>query len=578
MHETNHSDNAQLALDSLLHTLQAKATLSIAPIGVLLAYLDWWWHLANAPGKQMDLLEDAIGQWARMTEYATRALDGGTEPVITPGVTDNRFSDAAWQMPPFNLIHQAFLSIEEWRHNAVCNVRGVKRANERIVDFTTRQLLDVWAPSNFPLFNPEVLARALATGGLNFVAGMANLSQDWDRLVHGDKPLGTEQYRVGENVAVTPGRVVLRNELIELIQYLPATQDVHAEPILIVPAWIMKYYILDLSPENSLVRYLVAAGHTVFVISWRNPCREQANLGMHDYRRLGAMAALEAISAICADCKIHALGYCLGGTLMAIAAAAMARDGDARLASLTLLAAEVDFTEAGELMLFINESQIAWLEDIMRTQGYLDSAQMARAFQLLRPNDLIWSRVVKEYLMGERSGMTDLMAWNADTTRLPARMHSEYLRYLFLENQLMEGRYIVEGKPVALGDIRVPLFAVATETDHVSPWRSVYKVHLTTCSDLTFVLTSGGHNAGIVSEPGHSRRSFRMHRREPGGHYLDPKDWMDAVVPERGSWWPAWQRWLVAHSGPRMAPPHVGCAERGYPPLDDAPGTYVHEP
>ena len=566
-------------LNRFFHAAIAKGTLGISPAALALAFTDWWLHLISAPGKQIELTRKAVRKSLRLAVHAARSgssPDCGT--CIEPLAHDRRFDDPQWQQAPYNLIYQSFLLTQQWWHNATTRVRGVSAENEHIVDFVTRQILDVFAPTNFLWTNPVLLNRTLAEGGANLQRGALNFIEDWERSVAGRKPVGTEDFKVGEDLAATPGKVVYRNRLIELIQYSPQTDKVQAEPILIVPAWIMKYYILDLSPDNSLVRYLVDSGHTVFMVSWLNPTADDRDLGMDDYRTLGIEAALDAIEAIVPKQKIHALGYCLGGTLLSIAAAAEARDRKDRLKSMTLLAAQTDFTEAGELTLFVNESQLSFLEDVMWQQGYLDTQQMSASFQLLRSNDLIWSRVLKQYLMGERDKMIDLMAWNADATRLPYRMHSEYLRHLFLDNDLAEGRYKVDGRPVALTDIRVPVFAVGTETDHVAPWRSVYKIHLLADTDVTFVLTSGGHNAGIVSEPGHPHRHFHILSRGSTDSYLDPDHWMSEAEPHEGSWWPAWTAWLEAQSSGKVKPPAMGNEERGYTPLDPAPGTYVLRP
>lgn len=412
---------------------------------------------------------------------------------------------------------------------------------------------------------------------MNLVRGGMNWFDDWQRLMRGLPAAGTEQYEVGRNVAITPGKVVMRNDLIELIQYSPTTEKVHAEPILIVPAWIMKYYILDLQPQNSLVKYLVDQGHTVFMISWKNPSAEDRDKGMDCYRELGVMAALDTVNRIVPDRKVHGVGYCLGGTMLMIAAAAMGRAHDDRLASMTLFAAQGDFTEAGELLLFINDSEVSLIEAMMAEEGVLKGSQMAGTFQLLHSNDLIWSRVLKEYMLGQRSEPNDLMAWNADTTRMPYRMHSEYLRKLFLHNDLASGRYEVDGSPVWFTDIRMPAFAVGTVTDHVAPWKSVYKLHLLPI-DLTFVLTSGGHNAGIVSEPGHPRRRYQIHHRTADEHYVDPDTWQATTPRVEGSWWPAWQTWLVEHSSGLVAPPRMGLPGGRKKVLPDAPGDYVRVP
>jgi polyhydroxyalkanoate synthase len=405
---------------------------------------------------------------------------------------------------------------------------------------------------------------------------MQHLVEDWERAVSGKKPVGTECFVVGKNVAITPGKVVYRNGLIELIQYAPATETVRPEPILIVPAWIMKYYILDLSPQNSLVKYLTEQGFTVFMISWKNPGPEDRSLSMEDYRSSGVLAALDVVHSIVPKRKIHAVGYCLGGTLLSITAAAMARDGDDRLASVTLLAAQTDFTEAGELTFFIDESQLAFLDDMMWEQGFLDSRQMAGAFHMLRSNDLIWSKMIHDYLLGERQAITDLMAWNADTTRMPYRMHSDYLRKLFLDNDLAEGRFVAGGEPVSLTDIRAPIFAVGTERDHVAPWRSTYKINLQTETEVAYLLTTGGHNVGIVSEVGYSGdRSFRIKKRGPNDHYIDPDRFLIEARQKEGSWWPEWVSWLEEHSSPLTALPQMGAPEAGLPTIGDAPGYYV---
>ena len=562
-------------LDHAFKANLAQLTAGISPAGLASTCFDWLSHLALSPGKQLELIDKANRKALRLARYAGRAaLDPDTAPCIDPLPQDRRFQDPGWQHWPYNLFYQTFLLNQQWWHNATTDIDGLAPESERVVSFIARQLLDHWSPSNLPWLNPEVTQTTLTTGGMNLLRGWQNFVEDWERTAAGKPPVGTEAFQVGKNLAVTPGQVVYRNELIELIQYAPTTSQVYAEPVLIVPAWIMKYYILDLSAHNSLVRYLVDQGHTVFMVSWRNPGPEHRNLGMADYRRMGPMAALDVIGTIVPDQKVHAVGYCLGGTLLSIAAAAMARDDDGRLASLTTFATQVDFTEAGELMLFIGESEVTYLEAMMREQGYLDGKQMAGAFQILRSNDLIWSRLVHDYLLGQRQSMNDLMAWNADLTRMPYRMHSEYLRRLFLDNDLASGRYRVEGRPVVINDVRVPIFAVGTARDHVAPWRSVYKIHLLADADeVTFVLASGGHNAGIVSEPGHPHRSYQLRTHREGETYIDPDTWQQTTPTQDGSWWPAWQSWLAERSSGKTTPAPHGCKE--YPALCDAPGTYV---
>jgi polyhydroxyalkanoate synthase len=567
------------AIDRMTSAMIARATGGLSPMALGLAYADWMGHLMASPGKRADLAIKAWSKAARLFGQSLReCAEGETAPCIQPLPGDTRFSHEIWRTPPFRLWAQAFLLTQQWWHNATHEVPGVSPHHEDVVSFMGRQLLDMMSPANSPFTNPEIIARTLETHGANLVEGWQRFMEDASRALAHAPPVERDPYRVGVDVAVTPGEVIYRNHLIELIQYRPATQAVHPEPVLIVPAWIMKYYILDLSPRDSLVRYLVAQGHTVFCISWRNVSAADRDISLDDYRRLGVMAALDAISAIVPGQRVHTAGYCLGGTLLAIAAAGMAEVHDERLASITLLAAQTDFTEPGELQLFIDHSQVNYLDAMMWDRGTLGADQMAGAFQLLRSNDLIWSRLVHEYLMGEAPPTTDLMAWNADTTRMPYRMHSDNLHGLFLNNELARGQTVVDGNPVSLHDIRAPIFCVGTERDHVAPWTSVYKIHLVCETDVTFALASGGHNAGIVSEPGHAHRHYRLHTTRPNDPHLAPQEWIAATAPVEGSWWEAWSAWLAHHStAPRVAPPGMGAPDRGYACLAPAPGTYVHQ-
>lgn len=558
------------ALDRFVRAAAASWSFGISPAGLALAFADWALHLSAAPGKQIELAQKVQRKLASFLALAAFDRPWAPAPaIIEPLPADMRFRDPAWRAWPFDLYYQGFLLVQQWLHVASEGVPGARRHSLEVVHFALRQLLDIWSPSNFPATNPEVVSEAWRSGGGNFARGVANLLADLAASTA--PPQRSARFMPGREVAVTPGRVVFRNRLIELIRYAPATGTVWDVRLLIVPAWIMKYYILDLSPGNSLVRHLVAQGRTVYTISWRNPTEDDRDLSMEDYRRLGAVAALDTIAAAHPGAPIDMLGYCLGGTLAAIAAAAMARDGDNRLRSLVLLAAQTDFSEPGELALFIGESQIDFIEAMMWRKGYLDTRQMSGAFQILRSNDLIWSRIVRRYLLGEAEVNSDLMAWNADATRMPYRMHAEYLRGLFLGNDLAAGRYLAAGRPVALSDIILPIFAVGTERDHVAPWRSVYKIALFTGGDVTFALAAGGHNLGIVDPPGTPGRLFRLGVLQAGQPYVDPDRWFSGAEIRSGSWWRALDAWLAALGGARVKPAPMPDG------LCPAPGTYVHE-
>lgn len=532
------------------------------------AWQDWAYHLAVSPGRQATLLGKAATTAAALAAHA--ATLGQAPWVINPLPADRRFRHPAWNRFPFNMLAQTQLALEEQWRASVDDVRGVSEHHLRRVEFLGQSLLNALAPVNFPATNPEVWDAALKTGGWNFLTGAQLYWRDILRLQTGKRLTGLDEFVVGKTMAITPGKVVYRNHLMELIQYEPTTPTVRREPILITPAWIMKYYILDLTPETSLVRYLVDQGYTVFIVSWRNPDASDRQLSFEDYRTRGVDEAIEIVREIAGGEKIHAVGYCLGGTALAISAAAIDRDRRGYLASLSLLAAQTDFEEAGELMLFIDESQLALLEDMMATQGYLDARQMAGAFYALRANEMLWSQLVDRYLISEPKPLGPLDAWLADSTRMPARMHSEYLRRLFLENRFAHGRYDVRGDAVAMKDIKTPVFALGAERDHIAPWRSVYKIELYGSSDTTFVLSGGGHNQSVVSPPGKPGAYYRVRTTRRGRPYTEPDVWAAAAEKEDGSWWPCWAAWLERHSrGERAAPPIAKS------PVGSAPGSYV---
>ena len=549
---TRSKPNAQ-GLDKEWHAAIGKMTGGISPTAVATAYVDWWLHLIGSPEKQSQLLENATRHWVDPQDRS-----------------DPRFEDPAWSTYPYSVYAQGFLAAQDWWQTATSDLPGVDPKHAQIVNFAARQWLDMFCPANFATTNPVVQRRTREEGGENLIRGARYWMEDFNRLLS-QQPRRSDKFSVGSELAITPGDVVMRNDLVELIRYKPTTAKTRPEPILITPAWIMKFYILDLTPERSLVAYLRDQGYEVFILSWKNPREEDSELSLQDYIDLGVRASIAKMQAL-GHKRIHAVGYCLGGTLLAIVAAAMARDGDDSLASISLLAAQVDFSEPGELGLFINESQVAFLEDIMATNGYLKSDQMAGAFQLLRSNDLIWSRVIRHYLLGERTHDNPLLAWNADATRMPARMHSEYLRRLFLGNELARGQFQVDGAAVALSDIRSDIYCVATETDHVSPWTSVFRIALLTDTDVTFVLTNGGHNGGILSEPGHKGRYFRCGHKDEGDHHVAALDWVKRHDPQMGSWWPNWTKWLNAKSG-RPQNPRSTLVKS----LDAAPGRYVFD-
>jgi polyhydroxyalkanoate synthase len=514
--------------------------------------------------------------WANTLQSKTGVDENGTEVQEN----DHRFNDQAWNTWPFKALKEGFKASESWWQKS-SRIDGMSSHHQQLVHFFTSQWLDAISPSNWPLTNPEVIEKSQESNGDSLLQGQKNYLRDMQEHYKACAAMSSPKqlYEVGKDVAATPGKVVFRNRLVELIQYTPTTDKVLPEPLLIVPSCIMKYYILDLSPTNSMVRYLVGQGYTVFMISWRNPDVRDRDLGMQDYLQMGVMEAMAAVKSLTNAPRIHAMGYCLGGTFLAIVASALGRQKNAarleylpKLASVTLLASLTDFSEPGELGIFIDEDQIQTLRQTMAQTGYMSGRQMGGAFQFLNSRELIWSRQTHRYLLGEDEMANDLLSWNTDVTRLTERMHSEYLSSLYLDNALVNGHYHVAGMGVALMDIKGPMLVVGTARDHVSPWRSVYKIHLHTDTHTTFILAAGGHNAGIISEPGHARRSYQLDSVEPGHDWEEPDEWIANAPVSEGSWWPATDIWLKKHSGAPVPahtinPDHV---------LGDAPGDYVH--
>ena len=570
----SHPLNQSTDIDRLLHAGTARLTGGVSLIGLGLAWFDWASHLLTSPGRQAELMRNASVDVMRQFDSIVGELSGQSHTTAME-YADRRFNSPNWKKPPYSILVQNFRAVEQWWDEAF-KIHGVSGRHQALLAFLARQYLDIFSPTNGFLTNPDIVRRTVETNGVNLFNGWLNAIDDVAAsALAKEKSRKAQISSIGNEVATSKGAVVARTRIAEIIQYTPTTSKVHQEPIVIVPAWIMKYYILDLSKQNSLVRYLVDQGFTVFMVSWKNPDQEDRDVSLDDYRTLGVLAAIDAAIKITGAEKVHGTGYCLGGTLLAIAAAAMARDGDRRLKTLSLFASQIDFHDAGELRLFINDSQLALIEDMMWMHGYLKAEEMAGAFHILRSNDLIWSRLINSYAMGEREKPLDIMLWSDDSTRMPYRMHSEYLRQLYLENRLAEGAMIVDGHPITLRAIAIPIFLVGTEWDHVAPWRSVFKLHLMTERDVTFVLTNGGHNAGIVSEPGHSGRYYRIATQKASGAYIDPDTWLEVAEYKIGSWWPEWALWLNENSPNKTEPPTLGSPLNGYPIIGPAPGEFV---
>ena len=543
------------------------------PLSIGAAFFEMTARMISDPSRfvqaQLSLWNDYMTLWQRT---AQRFLGGSAEPMIEPSAGDRRFHDKAWtDNTLFDFIKQSYLLTARWLQGTVKQVDGIDERTARKVDFYTRQFVDAIAPSNFLLTNPEVLRATIESRGENLINGLKNLLDDLER---GKGRLAIKMtdmaaFRIGENIAVTPGKVVYQNDLLQLIQYEPTTTAVKRRPLLIIPPWINKFYILDLRPANSFIRWAVGEGHTVFVISWVNPDEQLAAKTFGDYMREGPLAALDAIEEATGEREANVIGYCLGGTLLASTLAYMAVKRDTRIKSATYFVAMVDFAEAGELSVFIDEEQLAALEERMNAKGYLEGRAMATTFNMLRANDLIWSFVVNNYLLGKSPFPFDLLYWNADSTRMPAAMHSFYLRNMYQENLLVKrGGITLDGVPIDLRKIKTPSFLLSTREDHIAPWRSTYAATQIYKGTVKFVLSASGHIAGVVNPPGSKYGHWENDSNPP-----TPEEWLATATPVPDSWWPVWERWISQYSGGEVPARHPG--DGRLKALEDAPGSYV---
>ena len=540
------------------------------PMHIGNAFLDMTTRLMANPAR---LVQAQIGFWQdylTLWQNTARRMMGEPAPaVIAEDQKDKRFKDEAWRdNEVFDFIRQSYLLSARYMQRLVHDAEGLDDKTAQKVDFYTRQFVDAMSPTNFVMTNPEVLRRTAETGGENLLKGLSNLLTDLERGQGNLRIRMTDEskFKVGENIAVTPGKVVYQNDLMQLIQYTPTTEKVLKRPLLILPPWINKFYILDLRPKNSFIRWAVDQGHTVFVVSWVNPDAKLAEKGFEDYMLEGPYAALDAIEKATGEKAVNAIGYCLGGTLLSATLAHMAAKKDTRIKSATFFTTMVDFTESGELGVFIDEEQLKALESKMQRRGFLEGREMATTFNMLRANDLIWSFVVNNYLLGQDPFPFDLLYWNDDSTRMPARMHSFYLRRMYQQNDLIKpGGIDLLGVKLDLRKIKLPTYILSTREDHIAPWASTYRATQTYTGDIRFVLAASGHIAGVVNPPDAGKYSHWVNTSLPA----DPEAWLASSTELAGSWWPDWQRWVTGQD-PAQVP-----ARKTKNAIEDAPGSYV---
>ena len=530
--------------------------------------------LTAEPDKLAEAQAELIRRQAALMQHMAKRLSGeDSEPVAAPAKGDKRFADAAWtEQPLFDLIKQSYLIGAEWLQGTMRGLDDLDPATQRKLEFYTRQWVDAVAPSNFLLTNPVALRAAVETKGESLRKGMEQLLGDLEKGRGRLAISMTDEkaFRLGENVAVSPGKVVYQNELMQLIQYAPATETVHRRPLLIVPPWINKFYILDLRPKNSFIKWAVDQGLTVFVISWINPGRDLAHKSFEDYMVDGPLAALDAVAKATGETDANVIGYCIGGTLTACTLSVMQAKGDRRINSVTYFTALTDFEDAGELKVFIDEPQLAMLDRHLEEKGYLEGHHMAQVFNMMRDNDLIWSFVVNNYLLGKEPFPFDLLYWNSDSTRMPAMMHRFYLRNMYLDNKVVQpGGITLQGVPVDLRKVAVPTYILSTREDHIAPWKATYAATQLYSGPVRFVLAGSGHIAGVVNPPSANKYNYWTNDELPAV----PDAWFAGAESHPGSWWGDWGAWIAAQSG-EMVPARKPGGKK-LKPIEDAPGSYV---
>ncbi len=529
-------------------------------------------HWVADPSKLVAAQGELFRSYADLWDRSVRRFLGEkVEPVVEPEPGDNRFKDPDWSNTQyFDFWKQAYLITSRWAEDLTRNTEGIDDKTRKKALFYLNQMLAAFSPSNFPLTNPEVVRTTLQTNAANLVQGMAHFVQDLEQSKDLLRISQTDlsAFEIGRNLAVTPGKVIFQNDLIQLIQYAPMTEEVYERPLLVVPPWINKFYILDLVPEKSFVKWAVEQGFTVFLVSWVNPDARLAQRSFEDYMRDGILAAVDAVVRQTGSAKINALGYCVGGTLLATALAYMAAKGDDRVASASFLAAQVDFSEAGDLLVFIDDTQLKALEEMMAEQGYLDGSRMAAVFNMLRPRDLIWPYVVNNYLLGKKPFPFDLLYWNANSTRLPAANHAFYLREFYHLNRLAKGEMQLGGIKLDLSRVKIPIYELFTREDHIAPAASVYRGSKLFGGKVRHAMAGSGHIAGVVNPPAKTKYQYWS-----GGRGSSLEEWIATAKETPGSWWPDWTSWLAQHSGAKV--PARNPSNGPLWAIEDAPGSYV---